>query len=117
MDDFQSALQNADHVVDAIFGRLEYMSWPLAAFPRMFTLELGFSFSGEIREPFPSVIEGLAKTSLGVTSVDAPSSWDIESGPPSTGPGKTFKPTTLVSLTAPKPLVAHFSGRHFIGGR
>ena len=26
-------------------------------------------------------------------------------------------PTALVSLTAPKPLVKHFKGRHFIGGR
>lgn len=26
-------------------------------------------------------------------------------------------PTTLISLTAPKPLVKHFSGRHFVGGR
>ena len=78
---------------------------------------LGFSFSGEIREPFPSVIEELAKTALEVTSVDAPSSWDIESGPPTDGPGKSFKPSALVSLTAPKPLVNHFSGRHFIGGR
>jgi len=26
-------------------------------------------------------------------------------------------PTVLVSLTAPKPLVKWFKGRHFIGGR
>jgi NAD(P)H-hydrate epimerase len=26
-------------------------------------------------------------------------------------------PTALVSLTAPKPLVKHFNGRHFVGGR
>jgi len=26
-------------------------------------------------------------------------------------------PATLVSLTAPKPLVKHFTGRHFVGGR
>lgn len=26
-------------------------------------------------------------------------------------------PATLISLTAPKPLVNHFTGRHFIGGR
>lgn len=52
-----------------------------------------------------------------VTSVDAPSSWDIENGPPKTGLGSTFNPDILVSLTAPKPLVKHFAGRHFIGGR
>lgn len=26
-------------------------------------------------------------------------------------------PTALISLTAPKPLVQHFKGRHFVGGR
>lgn len=78
---------------------------------------LGFSFSGEVREPFPSVIEALQETKLPVTSVDVPSSWDIENGPPKTGVGSSFMPTTLVSLSAPKPLVHHFNGRHFLGGR
>ncbi|KAI9719553.1 MAG: hypothetical protein M1812_003323 [Candelaria pacifica] len=95
-DDFQSAIKSTDHIVDAIFG---------------------FSFEGEVREPFPSVIEALKTTSLPVTSVDAPSSWNIEDGPPSSGPGKDFQPTALVSLTAPKPLVKWFKGRHFVGGR
>jgi len=95
-EDFPSALQETDHIVDAIFG---------------------FSFSGSIREPFPSVISALSSTSIPVTSVDAPSSWDIESGPPKEGPGSDFMPETLVSLTAPKPLVKWFKGRHFLGGR
>ncbi|KAI9814536.1 MAG: hypothetical protein M1832_005716 [Thelocarpon impressellum] len=95
-EDFPSALKESHHVVDAIFG---------------------FSFSGEVREPFPSVIEALKATSLPVTSVDAPSSWNIEDGPPTSGPGKDFHPTALVSLTAPKPLVKWFKGRHFVGGR
>ncbi|PNY23078.1 Meiotically up-regulated protein 182 [Tolypocladium capitatum] len=96
VDDFQSAIASTDHVVDAIFG---------------------FSFSGEVREPFPAVIQALEETKLPVTSVDVPSSWDIEHGPPSSGLGSSFMPTALVSLTAPKPLVGHFDGRHFIGGR
>lgn len=95
-NDFHGALARADHVVDAVFG---------------------FSFSGEVREPFPSVIKALAETKLGVTSVDAPSSWDIEEGPPKDGPGKWFMPDALISLTAPKPLSRHFKGRHFVGGR
>lgn len=95
-DDFHSAIKESDHIVDAIFG---------------------FSFTGEVREPFPAVIKALEETKLPVTSVDAPSSWNIEDGPPSSGPGAKFMPTTLVSLTAPKPLVKWFSGRHFIGGR
>lgn len=50
-------------------------------------------------------------------AVDAPSSWDIENGPPQDGPGKGFMPNALISLTAPKPLVKWFEGRHFVGGR
>lgn len=95
-DDFPAALKESDHVVDAIFG---------------------FSFSGEVREPFPAVINALQETKLPVTAVDAPSSWNIETGPPESGPGSSYNPTVLVSLTAPKPLVNFFKGRHFIGGR
>jgi len=78
---------------------------------------LGFSFSGEVRAPFDTVISALEHSPVSVTSVDAPSSWNIEQGPPSEGPGKTFQPAALVSLTAPKPLVRFFRGKHFIGGR
>ncbi|RQM07445.1 hypothetical protein DH86_00002905, partial [Scytalidium sp. 3C] len=95
-DDFQAALKETDHIVDAIFG---------------------FSFSGEVREPFGAVIQALQETSVPVTSVDAPSSWNIEEGPPKSGPGSSFNPANLISLTAPKPLVKWFKGRHFIGGR
>lgn len=63
------------------------------------------------------MIEALESTSIPVLAVDAPSSWNIEEGPPSSGPGKRFMPPALISLTAPKPLVEHFKGRHFLGGR
>ncbi|KAI2611867.1 YjeF N-terminal domain-like protein [Hypoxylon sp. NC1633] len=96
VEDFPLAIKSTDHVVDAVFG---------------------FSFSGEVREPFPAVIRALEDTKLPVTSVDAPSSWSIETGPPETGLGSKFNPGFLVSLTAPKPLVKHFKGRHFVGGR
>ncbi|KAF2259402.1 meiotically up-regulated gene 182 protein [Lojkania enalia] len=95
-EDFTAALRQTDHIVDAIFG---------------------FSFSGEVREPFPKVISALRDTHLPVLAVDAPSSWNIEDGPPDSGPGKGFMPEALISLTAPKPLVKWFRGRHFIGGR
>ncbi|KAI1092993.1 YjeF N-terminal domain-like protein [Rostrohypoxylon terebratum] len=96
VDDFPAALSSADHIVDAVFG---------------------FSFSGEVREPFPAVIRALEETKIPVTSVDAPSSWNIETGPPESGLGSNFNPSYLISLTAPKPLVKYFKGRHFIGGR
>jgi NAD(P)H-hydrate epimerase len=78
---------------------------------------VGFSFSGEVRDPFPAIIQALEETKIPVTSVDAPSSWNIEDGPPKAGLGSNFNPSVLVSLTAPKPLVKYFNGRHFIGGR
>lgn len=77
----------------------------------------GFSFSGEVRDPFPAVIQAMQDAQVPVTSVDAPSSWNIEEGPPKSGVGSAFNPDVLVSLTAPKPLVKYFKGRHFIGGR
>lgn len=95
-DDFESSMKTTNHIVDAIFG---------------------FSFSGKVREPFADIIAAFEKTKITVTSVDAPSSWSIEDGPPQSGPGMTFQPAALVSLTAPKPLVKHFKGRHFVGGR
>lgn len=47
-DDFPTAINATDIVVDSIFG---------------------FSFSGEVREPFPAAIEALAKTSVPVLAV------------------------------------------------
>ncbi|KAI0172586.1 YjeF N-terminal domain-like protein [Hypoxylon sp. FL1284] len=96
VEDFSTAVTSTDHIVDAVFG---------------------FSFSGEVREPFPAVIRSMEETKLPVTSVDAPSSWNIETGPPESGLGSKFHPDFLISLTAPKPLVQNFKGRHFVGGR
>jgi len=95
-ENFTSALKTSDFIVDAIFG---------------------FSFKTPLREPFPSIITHMEETSLPVLSVDAPSSWDIEAGPPKDGPGSKFMPGALISLTAPKPCVKWYRGRHFVGGR
>ncbi|KAK6345367.1 hypothetical protein TWF718_007284 [Orbilia javanica] len=96
-DDYETALKETDHIVDAIFG---------------------FSFTGTtIRAPFDGVISAMNSSPLPKTSIDVPSSWDIEHGPPSEGPGKGFAPDNLVSLMAPKHLVKYFKGRHFLGGR
>jgi NAD(P)H-hydrate epimerase len=96
VNDFNAALKESHHVVDAVFG---------------------FSFQPPIREPFPAVIEAMAKAGVPVTAVDAPSGWDVDNGPPNEGPARDFHPQALVSLTAPKPLVKYFKGRHFMGGR
>jgi NAD(P)H-hydrate epimerase len=96
-DDFHSSLKATDLIIDAIFG---------------------FSFKPPVREPFPSVIEALAETSKPVLSVDSPSCWHIEQGPPKEGElGAKFMPPYLISLTAPKPSVKFYKGTHFVGGR
>ena len=111
-EDFESTLKTTSHVVDAIFG--DSLSSPLL--PSNLTLAC-FSFSGEVRDPFKELISAMENTKVPVLSVDAPSSWSIEDGPPESGPGAKFMPATLISLTAPKPLVKHFTGTHFVGGR
>lgn len=94
--DFPAELARADAVIDAVFG---------------------FSFAGEVREPFGAVVRALAETPLPVLAVDAPSGWNVETGPPADGPATDYAPRALISLTAPKPLVRWFKGRHFVGGR
>ena len=52
-----------------------------------------------------------------VISVDIPSGWNVEDGPPTDGT-PILKPDCLVSLTAPKKCAKHFCGRyHWLGGR
>ncbi|OLL22044.1 NAD(P)H-hydrate epimerase [Neolecta irregularis DAH-3] len=88
----------ANYIIDALFG---------------------FNFSGPVREPFPCVIEAMEKTLKPILSVDVPSSWDVDNGPPNKGVGKDFYPTALISLTAPKPCFKFLpkTSRHFLGGR
>ncbi|KEF60450.1 YjeF [Exophiala aquamarina CBS 119918] len=98
-ESFTSALQSSDLVVDALFG---------------------FSFHPPVRPPFDTVLRDIITARKPVLSVDIPSSWDVEAGPPSGDDqvGHDFMPEYLISLTAAKPSVRHFKGkRHFIGGR
>ncbi|KAI9250357.1 YjeF N-terminal domain-like protein [Helicostylum pulchrum] len=75
----------------------------------------GFSFHGQVREPYKEMIGFFESTSKPIVSVDIPSGWDVESGP-TTEVG--FQPDVLVSLTCPKSCVSQFKGRrHFVGGR
>ncbi|KAF9109941.1 NAD(P)H-hydrate epimerase, partial [Mortierella sp. AM989] len=90
----ESGLLESDLVVDAIFG---------------------FSFSGEVRQPFISAIQALKDTRLPIISVDIPSAWDVEKG---NVKGSGFQPAMLVSLTAPKEGARSFEGlHHYLGGR
>ncbi|CAG8444415.1 12681_t:CDS:2 [Funneliformis mosseae] len=88
-----STFNDNDLIIDAIFG---------------------FSFSGEVRQPFDQVIQRLKGTKLPIVSVDIPSAWDVEKG---NIDNRGFTPSMLISLTAPKLCAKHFNGKHFLGGR
>ena len=84
----------------------------------------GFSFKrGEgIRAPFDVMLPALAVAGrhTQLLSIDIPSGWDVEAGPPDTeegGTSQSLMPQALISLTAPKLCSRHFNGRHFLGGR
>lgn len=73
----------------------------------------GFSFKGEVREPFRSILSVLNGLTVPIASIDIPSGWDVERG--NSG---GIQPDLLISLTAPKKSAAQFTGRyHYLGGR
>jgi NAD(P)H-hydrate epimerase len=79
----------------------------------------GFSFKGEAREPFATILkriqhEAASNKELLTISVDVPSGWNVDEG----DTAKTgFVPDVLISLTTPKQCAKGFPGRHYIGGR
>ncbi|KAJ1554427.1 NAD(P)H-hydrate epimerase, partial [Cladochytrium tenue] len=73
--DAGAAVQQADVVLDGIFG---------------------FSFSGDVRPPFDSIIKTLNDVGRPICSIDIPSGWDVEKGNVS---GIGLAPDSLVSLT------------------
>ena len=83
----------------------------------------GFSFKvgSGIRSPFDNILEHLSELKKAkLVSVDIPSGWDVELGPPKKGssPHVPFlNPDMLVSLTAPKLSAKFFDKIHYLGGR
>ncbi|XP_045640161.1 NAD(P)H-hydrate epimerase [Ursus americanus] len=73
----------------------------------------GFSFKGDVREPFRSILSVLNGLTVPIASIDIPSGWDVEKG--NSG---GLQPDLLISLTAPKKSATQFTGRyHYLGGR
>jgi hydroxyethylthiazole kinase-like uncharacterized protein yjeF len=79
----------------------------------------GFSFRGEVREPFIGVLRQLsAVNTIPLISIDVPSGWPVDGPGPTAGAAPALRPHMLVSLTAPKPCSAFFEGpHHWLGGR
>lgn len=73
----------------------------------------GFSFRGDVRAPFDTILDVLKSVSVPLVSIDIPSGWNVENGNTD-----GIKPDVLVSLTAPKLCASKFRGeRHYLGGR
>eukprot|EP00831_Metopus_contortus_P064188 TRINITY_DN5747_c0_g1_i8.p2 TRINITY_DN5747_c0_g1~~TRINITY_DN5747_c0_g1_i8.p2 ORF type:complete len:157 (+),score=13.83 TRINITY_DN5747_c0_g1_i8:197-667(+) len=70
----------------------------------------GFSFKGDIREPFKTIIQAMGDSKVPICSIDIPSGWDVDKG----NINKTFTPSALVSLTIPKQCAEHYEGVHYI---
>uniref|UniRef100_A0A1I8B254 NAD(P)H-hydrate epimerase n=1 Tax=Meloidogyne hapla TaxID=6305 RepID=A0A1I8B254_MELHA len=99
--------------------QLESMPKDLNNFNLIVDAIFGFSFKPPIREPFTQIIKQMAEQKdLPIFSIDIPSGWDVEKGPPDDNTIPTIMPDSLMSLTAPKLCAKYFKGKHhFIGGR
>ena len=91
-DEYEKIFDECDIIIDALFG---------------------FSFKGEIRQPFKTIIEAMKKYGNKIISVDIPSGFDIDKG----NIFGTFIPRGLISLTLPKLCEKEFKGEHYLGGR
>ncbi|ODV95497.1 hypothetical protein PACTADRAFT_50213 [Pachysolen tannophilus NRRL Y-2460] len=100
--ELKSLINENDQIIDAIFG---------------------FSFHPPLRSPFDTIIEHLkqVETSKPITCVDCPTGWDVDKGPniaDLVDAKYILNPSSLVSLTAPKPGSKFFKGNyHYLGGR
>eukprot|EP00977_Amphora_coffeiformis_P021389 scaffold9272_cov195-Amphora_coffeaeformis.AAC.6 len=78
----------------------------------------GFSFQGEPREPFRSILQIMRDMQQTegwlILSVDVPSGWNVNEGDVTES---GFVPDAVISLTAPKACMRTYPGRHFVGGR
>lgn len=81
----------------------------------------GFSYKPPVRAEFYDTLKTLSSLESDrhpLISVDIPSGWHVENGPPDNEQTPTLQPDCLISLTAPKKCANHFTGRfHWLGGR
>jgi len=82
----------------------------------------GFSFKGDVREPFIQVMDRLARVTNGkcgdestlfTASIDIPSGWNVDDDGAQEHEKLMFMPNLLVSLTAPKKCCAGFDDPRF----
>lgn len=78
----------------------------------------GFSYKPPLRSEYLEILTFLSQKGEKLISIDIPSGWDVERGPPQDSSTPTLKPDCLISLTAPKICAQKFKGKHhWLGGR
>ncbi|KAI1289321.1 NAD(P)H-hydrate epimerase [Halotydeus destructor] len=80
----------------------------------------GFSFKPPVRPTYLSLLNAIIGSGLKIVSIDIPSGWNVDQGPPNPDDKETplIEADMLVSLTAPKKCAQHFKGNaHWLGGR
>jgi NAD(P)H-hydrate epimerase len=109
-------LQGLRKQVEALgISVLDKLPEDLSKFELIVDAIFGYSFSGDVRAPFDSILATLNTAKAPIAALDIPSGWDVEKGNVS---GKGLNPDFLISLTAPKLCAKNFAGRfHYLGGR
>mmetsp|Transcript_67254 Transcript_67254/g.212811 ORF Transcript_67254/g.212811 Transcript_67254/m.212811 type:complete len:334 (+) Transcript_67254:51-1052(+) len=113
---FVNLVQQCEQLSIPVLAEMPQLGHILGAYDVAVDALFGFSFKGQPRPPFDSILETLrsAAPAVKLLSVDIPSGWDVEAGDVS---GDGLRPDALISLTAPKKSAAGFTGRHYLGGR
>jgi NAD(P)H-hydrate epimerase len=112
---FVNLVQQCQDVGVPVLTDLEALSRNLTEYTCIVDAIFGFSFKGEPREPFSTILRQMkAVKNVLTVAVDVPSGWNVDHGDVA---GLGFEPDVLISLTAPKLCAKSFQGRHFVGGR
>lgn len=100
---------------------IEYLTNEINESDQLIDSLFGFSFHPPLKTPFDTILRLISESKKPITAVDIPTGWDVDNGPPEVEESKEgnyeYKPTLLVSLTAPKPCSLKFHGIHYLGGR
>eukprot|EP00392_Amoebophrya_sp_AT5.2_P013931 g14064.t1 len=121
---FEKWRTDYDVVVDAIFG-FSFRGWRGDGKDSPYEELVAFLSSCASTATTSSSASGATSAAAkpkapAVVSVDIPSGWCVDSGPPPTTEGSStgvLSPNVLISLTAPKLAVSAFTGTHYLGGR
>lgn len=78
----------------------------------------GFSYKPPLRPEYADLLQRIASSGKKLVSVDIPSGWTVDEGPPSDSTTPILHPDIFISLTAPKLCATKATNsKHFLAGR